>query len=108
MRRRARGFRVQKPLVLIGSVIHHEIQNDLDPALPPFAHQPVEIPKRAVCWIDLLVIGHATAKAHRGGGKAGGDPNRTPPDSFRLSRSPGIAFQSPTPVVVLAAKPPGL
>src|SRR2546426_5238408 len=52
------------PYTTLFRSIHHEIQNDLDPALPPFAHQTVEIPKRAVYRIDLLVIGHVIAKIH--------------------------------------------
>ena len=54
--RGARGLRVLEPLVLVGSMVDHEIENHPNATLPGGGYEGVKICHGAVHGIDRLVV----------------------------------------------------
>ncbi len=42
--------------MLVGRVVHDEVDDDLEPALLRLLHELDEVAERAVSWIDAVVV----------------------------------------------------
>ena len=70
--------------MLIGAVVHHEIENDAHIALLRSAHHLVEIAERAVHGINVFVIGHVVAEINLRRRKAGSYPDGVNAQAFQI------------------------
>ena len=52
--------------MLIGAVIHHEVQDDANAALPGLRGKRIKIGDRPVHGIDILVVGYVVTEVHLG------------------------------------------
>jgi len=59
---RFQGF--LKPWVLVGRVVEHQVQNNMDIAVVRFLEEKIKISQSAKFWIDILVIRDVVAKVH--------------------------------------------
>ncbi len=98
--RGARALRVEKPLVLVGGVVHHEVEDDPDAAAPCLGDQMIEIAEGAVHRIDVFVVGHVVAEVHLRGRKAGGDPDRVDAELLQVVELGGDAVEVTDAVAV--------
>jgi len=53
-----------EPLVLVGAMIRHEIENYLQPERPRLRYEPIEIGQSAVIPVDVGEVGDVVAKVH--------------------------------------------
>ena len=98
-----RGAAILEPGMLIGGVVRHEIQDDLEAARVSGLKERVEIGERAEQRIDRAVVADVVAKVPHGRGKDGRDPNRVdsqPRQMVKPSRNPveiadAVAVRSP-------------
>ena len=61
--------------MLIGGVVHHEIEDDTDVSLLGFALHLIEVSQRAVHGIDVFVIGNVVAEVYLRRREARRDPD---------------------------------
>ena len=50
--------------MLVGGVVHHHVHDHADMPLAGLGHQAVEVGKRAVLRVDVLVIRDVVAEVH--------------------------------------------
>jgi hypothetical protein len=94
--------------MLIGSVVHDEIQNDADTALLALGDHAVEVGERAVHGVDVLVVGDVVTEIHLRRGEAGSDPYGIDAKIVQVCHLRGDAFQVADTVVVTVGKAAGV
>ena len=104
MRRRARRFRIQKPLVLIGGMIDHKIKDDTDVALFCLTGQYIKIRQSTVHGIDVLVIGNVVAKIHLRRGETRGNPDRIHSQVLQVVQLRSDSFQVSNAVIIAVSE----
>ncbi len=80
----ARAGGLFEPLVLVGGVVQHHVQHDADVALLCLGLQLVEVGKRAVLRIDVLVVGDVVAEVDLRRRIHGRNPDRINPESLQV------------------------
>jgi hypothetical protein len=90
----------EKPLVLVGSVVDDEVENDPDVALLRFADQVVKIFQRAVHRINIFVVRHVVAEVHLRRREARSDPDGIDSQLMEIVELGGDAVEVADAVVV--------
>src|SRR5271165_7218934 len=73
---RFRRLRLEEPLMLVGGVIHDKIEDDSRSQLLADLLHVVEVPERAVLWINVLVVRDVISKVHLWRREEGRNPDR--------------------------------
>ena len=94
--------------MLIGCVVHDEVEDHADPALLRFGDQAVEVGERAVHGIDLLVVGDVVAEVHLRRREAGGDPDRSNSEILQVVELRGDAVEISDAVTVAVGEAAGI
>ena len=94
--------------MLVGRVVHHEIEDDPDVAFSSAGDQVIEIRERAVHRIDGVVIGNVVAEIHLRRREARGNPNGVHAELFQIIQVRGDAIQVADAVVVAIGKTAGI
>ncbi len=82
-----RGATILEPGMLIGGVVRHEIQDDLEAARVSGLKERVEIGERAEQRMDGAVIADVVTKVPHRRGKDGRDPDRVDPQPRQMVKS---------------------
>ncbi len=106
LRRSARRFRFQEPLVLIRCMVWHKIQDDLDSVRLRFSNQPVEIRQRAVHRIDVFVVAHVVSKIDLRRREARRDPDGIDAKMLQVAELRGDPLQIADAIIIAVGETP--
>jgi hypothetical protein len=90
--------------MLIGCVIHHKVENDVDVPLLRLTRQEIKVGQRSVHGIDIFVIGNVVAEIDLRRREAGRNPDRIHAEIFQVIQLRSDPPRSPTPSLLLSAK----
>ena len=90
--------------MLVGGMVHDEVENDADAALLGFAGEHIEVRQRPVHRIDIFVVGYVVAKIHLRRREAGRDPDRVHAEILQVIQFRGDALEVADAVVVAVGK----
>src|SRR5207302_11372636 len=92
--------------MLIRRMVHHEIQNDADPALLGLARQPVKILERAVHGIDVFVVRDVIPKVDLRRRAAWRYPDCVYPQLLQVVEPGGDPLQVANTIMITVCKTP--
>ena len=90
--------------MLIGTVIHYEIEDDADVSFSRLTRHSVEVGQRSIHGIDVLVVGDVVSEVHLRRRKAGRNPDGINPQILQIVEFRGNALQITQTVVVAIFK----
>ncbi len=100
LRAGARGAALQEPGVLVGGVVRHEVQYQLQSAPVRLCEQGVEILEGAEQRIDRPVVGDVVAEVGHGRDEDRRDPDRLHAEVHEMIQAPADSVQVADPVAV--------
>ena len=86
--------------MLIGRVIDDELRDDPDVPLVRFLHEAIEILKRPVTRVDVLVVRDVVAVVSKGRGIEGQQPQTVDADALKIVEAAGQTREVADAVVV--------
>ena len=100
-------FALQKPGVLVGRVVHHQVHKDPQAPLMGALQHLLEQLQIAVVRVDVLVVRDVVAEVRVGRGVEGREPDGVHPQALDVVQLGEHAPQIPDPVAVAVAKAAG-
>ena len=89
----ARGAAFEEPGMLVGSVVRHVVEDDLEALAMRLVEQAVEILHRAEHRVDAAMIGNVVAEIRHGRGIDRRNPDRVDPERDEMIEPCGVCLR---------------